>query len=68
MEGEPQKTLLAAAADPPGDVQESLGHDRPAADDADPPALLDHEEPRPIAGGHLEVERRGQAADHELRW
>ena len=67
MEGEAQEAPLAPAADPAGDVQEGLGHDRAAAHDADPAALLDHEEPRRVARGAPGGRAARQAADHELR-
>src|SRR5262249_59232737 len=67
VEGEPEQPLLAAARDLGREVEEGRGRGRAAADDADPPGLLDDEQPPGrVAGRDPQVERLVEAARDDL--
>ena len=66
MEGDPQQATFAATGDPARDVEERPFDEGPVAHDPDPSGLFGHEDPAaPVAGiGH--IERRIQAAGHDV--
>jgi hypothetical protein len=61
--GHREQALLAAGRHLRADVQERRGQRLAAAHDHDPPRLLDHEDPSPIAGGRRDVEGALEVAD-----
>ena len=66
MEGEAEQAPLAAAGDLAGEVEEGGGEQLAVADDADPPRLLEHEEPPRAVAGMGHPDREVEAADHRL--
>ena len=63
MEGEAEQTALAAAGDPPGDIEERTLDQRAALDEADPAGLFDDEQPPAAVTGVGDVERRLEPVD-----
>ena len=67
VEREAEEAALAAARDPPGDVEKRRRLQLAAADDPDAAALLDDVEPLTVSRRDLEVERVAQPGDDEAR-
>ena len=65
VEGQAEQTAFAAAGDPPGDIEEWTVDQGADLDQADPPRLLDDEQPPAAVAGVGDIDRGVEPADRD---